>query len=172
MKVKIVTITLLLCTAMVGYSNLSFAEICYNAGGTVSTENVTSTLQLGSISLSLSDDGDATVFSETGSLAGNITGTDGFGTTLLSHRAKFPQGNMFVTKADKAVLVLPVVRKTLEDGMTPCSFWIHETISNISVGTRFFSNVTSVEIKADGYISNCPDENENHFDLSGEVCVE
>ena len=170
MKLKTATIALLVFTLMIGYSNLSFAATCYDAGGTVSTENVTSTLQLGSINLTLSLDG-STVFSETGSLAGNITGTDGVGTTLLSHRAKFPQGNMFVTKADTANLAYPYVRKILADA-TPCSFWINETISDISLGARFFRKVTSLNVVAEGYISNCPDENENHFELSGEICVE
>ena len=171
MKLKIVMTTLLACMAMIGYSNLSLAETCYNAAGTVATENVTSTLQLGSISLTLSRDG-SEVFSGTGSLAGNITGTDIYGTTLLSHRAKFSRGNRFVTSTDKANVAFPYVRKTLEDGTTPCSFWMNETISDISAGTRIFKNVTSVSIRAEGYTSNCPDENENHFDLSGEICVE
>jgi len=170
MKSKVVAITLLASTTMIGYSSTSFAETCYEAGGSVTTENVTSNLQIGNISLTLSDEGNV-VFDETGSLVGNITGTDGFGRTLLSHKARFPQGDSFVTNDDTAELVFPYVRDTLADG-TPCSFWIHETISNIAKGTRFFKNVTSAEVFADGYISNCPDDNKNYFDLSGELCVE
>jgi len=166
-----ITLTLFSSTALIGYSSTSFAEACYSAGGTVTTENVTPTLQMGDISLTLTNTDDGTVFSETGSLVGNITGTDGIGSTLLSHKARFPQGDSFLTKDDKADLVYPYVRSTLEDG-TPCSFWIHETISNIAKGTRFFKNVTSVEVFADGYISNCPGENENYFELSGELCLE
>jgi|GEM_PF-1505252 len=171
MKSKIVAITLLASTAIIGYSNTLFAEACYDAGGTVTTENVTSTLQIGNISLTLNDLDGGMVFSETGTLVGNITGTDSFGATLLSHKARFPQGNSFVTNDDRAELVFPYVRDSLEDG-TPCSFWIHETISNIAKGTRFFSNVTSAEVFADGYISNCPHDNENYFELSGTLCVE
>jgi len=55
---------------------------------------------------------------------------------------------------------------------TPCSFWIHETISNIASGTGFLKKVISVEIFADGYVSNCPNENETYFELSGELCKE
>ena len=170
MKSKVAAITLLASTTMVGYSTTLFAETCYDASGSVTTENITSTLQMGNISLTLSDSG-SPVFSETGSLVGNITGADSFGATLLSHKARFPQGYSFVTSGDKAELAFPYVRETLEDG-TPCSFWIHETISNIAKGTRFFKNVKSGEIFADGYISNCPNENENHFELSGQLCVE
>jgi hypothetical protein len=170
MKSKVAAITLLVSTTMVGYSTTLFAETCYDASGSVTTENITSTLQMGNISLTLSDSG-SPVFSETGSLVGNITGADSFGATLLSHKARFPQGDSFVTSGDKAELAFPYVLDTLEDG-TPCSFWIHETISNIAKGTRFFKNVTSGEIFADGYISNCPNENENHFELSGQLCVE
>jgi len=171
MKSKVVAIILFASTTMIGFSNTSFAETCYDVGGTVTTENVTSTLQIGNIDLTLSDDSGSTVFSETGSLVGNITGADSFGATLLSHKARFPQGDSFVTNGDKAELVFPYVRDTLEDG-TPCSFWIHETISNLAKGTRFFKDVTSSEIFADGYISNCPNENENYFVLSGQLCVE
>ena len=61
----------------------------------------------------------------------------------------------------------------LDEEGNPCSFYIHETISNIAHGTNFFKNVTSdTKMFADGYISNCPSQNENKFELSGELCVE
>ncbi|MCK5354211.1 MAG: hypothetical protein KAJ63_03770 [Methyloprofundus sp.] len=161
---------------MVGFvSPVSAEPACYMVSGSVTTENVTSTLQIGNISLMLGTDDE--VFSETGSLVGNITGADGFGTTLLSHVARFSKGNSFNTSNDEAVLAFPEsngfspVRLYDEEG-NPCSFYIHETISSIPHGTRFFRNVTSVEIFADGYVSRCPGENENYFDLSGELCVE
>lgn len=177
MKSKILAITLLASTIISG--SLA-AQTCYNASGSVTTENVTSTLQIGSISLTLSDQSnDMVVFNEIGTLVGNITGNDGFGTTLLSHVAKFPQGNRFVTNGDVAGLAFPEpyyspVRNTV-DGTpegTPCSFWIREKISNIVQGTRFFNNVSSVDIYADGYISSCPDDNENYFEISGSLCVD
>lgn len=174
MKLKVVAKFLLAFTTMIGYSTTSFAETCYDASGSVTTENITSTLQIGNISLTLSDSG-SPVFSETGSLVGNITGADGMFTTLLSHKARFPQGDSFVTNDDTAVADhekgYSSVRN-VDDNGAPCSFWIHETISDIEKGTRLFKNVTSVHVVAEGYISNCPNENVNHFDLSGQLCVE
>ena len=170
MKLKAVAVVLFASTITIGYSSASLAEACYAVGGTVTTENVTSTLQMGSIYLTLNEGSDE-VFSETGSLVGNITGADSYGATLLSHKGRFPKGDSFVTKADKAVLAYPYIRNTLADG-TPCSFWIHETVSSIEIGTNLFKNVTSVEMFAEGYISNCPEENRNNFVLSGELCVE
>ena len=172
MKSKLFAITLLTSAAITGYSSTSFAEICYDVGGVVNTKNATSTLQIGNISIALSNAGTGEVFNDTGPLIGNITGTDGFGATLLSHKATFTAGNLFVTSGDKAELAFPYVRATLEDGVTPCSFWIHETINNIVKGNGLFGNVTSIKVFADGYISYCPNENENQFNLSGEICVD
>jgi len=169
---------------MTGFVSQASADpICYTVGGSVTTENITSTLQMGNINLMLGTDGE--VFSKTGSLVGNITGADGFGATLLSHVARFSQGDSFNTTDDNAVLAFPEsngyspVRLFDEDGNllldedgNPCSFYIHETISNIPHGTGFFRNVTSVEMFADGYVSSCPSGSENYFDLSGELCVE
>lgn len=172
MKLKVAAITLLASTTMIGYSTASFADTCYDAIGSVTTENITSTLQIGNISLTLSDSG-SPVFSETGSLVGNITGADSYFTTFLSHKARFPQGDSFVTNDDTAVpdyqYGTPV--RTEIDGVA-CSYWIRETISDIVKGTKFFKNVTSVNVIAEGYISSCPNENENHFTISGELCVE
>ena len=110
-----------------------------------------------------------------GSLVGNITGADGFFTTFLSHKARFPQGDSFVTNDDTAVPDFQYGGNPVraEDGNgNACSYWILETISDIAKGTRLFKNVTSVNVVAVGYISNCPSENENHFELSGPLCVE
>jgi hypothetical protein len=90
----------------VSYSGTALGEVCYNVEGTVTTENVTSSLQMGTITLALESDGN-TAFSGTGSLVGNITGTTGdlpLVTTLLSHTARFPQGTSFVTTDDAADL--------------------------------------------------------------------
>ena len=170
MKSKGAVIALLASLTAIGHSGSAFAEVCYEASGTVTTENITSTLQMGSIDLILSEDG-STIFDEHGSLVGNITGADGFGTTILSHKARFPQGDSFVTSGDKAMPVYPYVGDVDEEGI-PCSFWIHETIEKTAKGTRLFKNVTYVSISADGYVSNCPTENENFFELSGTLCLE
>ena len=54
------------------------------AGGTVTTNNVSPTQQIGKISLTLRDSSKnkEEVYSDTGSLVGTITGSDGFGETL------------------------------------------------------------------------------------------
>jgi len=176
MKSKALAISLLAVTTITGYSNTSFAEqacleveegiTAYSVEGRITTENITDTLQIGNINLTVHNGDGEVVFTESGSLAGNITGTDSYGATLLSHVARFPKGNSFVTNGDRAVLTYPFVRATLEDG-TPCSFWIQETISNISLGTRFFRQFTGIEVIADGHVSNCSGDNENHFVLSG-----
>jgi hypothetical protein len=176
MKSKVAAIALLASTTMSGYSINALAQTCYDASGSVSTENVTPTLQIGNVSLELNDQDDGSrVFIENGSLVGHITGSDGYFTTFLSHKARFPQGNSFVTNDDTAVPDFqyagnPV--RALDGNGEPCSFWIIETISDIAKGTRFFKNVTSVNVIAEGYISSCPGENQNYFELSGELCVE
>ena len=136
----------------VSFSSGAFAEICYPVGGSVNTMNVNATNQVGTISVALSDQGGAEVFNKTGALVGTITEVSMFGTTL-SHIANLP-GNHFVTESDKAVLVDPFVRKFDAEGQ-PCSFFISETISSIPSGTGLFSNVTSVNIQADGFIAFC-----------------
>jgi hypothetical protein len=173
MKSKVIAIALFASTTMMGYPITSLAQTCYEVGGTVSTENVTSTLQIGDMSLELNDDS-GPVFSETGSLVGNITGSDAFLRTLLSHKARFPQGDSFVTNDDTAAPDFqygnPV--RDVDGAGNPCSYWITENISDIAKGTGLFKNVTSVSVTAAGYISNCPDENVNSFELSGTLCVE
>ena len=168
MKSKVIAIALLASSTMVGFSGISLAEeICYNVGGSLTTENVTPTLQIGNVTLTLSDE-TGEVFSETGSLVGNITGADGFVKTFLSHKARFPQGDSFVTDGDEAQVtgVLAV-----DDGL-PCGVSIYETITDIPKGTRLFKNVTRVNVIALGAVYNCPFLNENSFELSGELCVE
>ena len=62
------------------------------------------------------------------------------------------------------------MRDVLADG-APCSYFIHENISQIAQGAKFFGKVSSANISADGYISNCPGKNKNEFTLSGELCI-
>jgi hypothetical protein len=172
MKSRSIASAFLACSLLSGYSGISLAESCYSVEGDTNTRNITPTLQIGDISLRLSDESGIEVLNESGPLIGNITGSEGIGTVLLSHRASFPFGDIFVTKNDKAVLAAPYVRAALPDGVTACSFFMKETISEIANGKGLFSNVISVNILAEGYISNCPDENRNEFTLSGNICVE
>ena len=168
MKSKVIGIALLAATTSIGYSATSFAEMCYTVGGSLTTENVTPSLQMGNISLTLSDDSGEEVFSETGSLVGNITGTDEWGKTFLYHKARFPQGDSFRTEGDVATIT--EFLDFDEQGM-PCAFGIIEKITDIPKGTNFFKNVTNVDVTATGTVSNCPGLNENFFELSGELCV-
>jgi hypothetical protein len=167
--IKYVAITLLASSTMIGYSATSFAEeICYSVGGSLTTENITPTLQMGNMTLTLSDENGG-VFRETGSLVGNITGGEAaLGQSVLSHKARFPQGDSFVTDGD----VAQVWEVLVFDEGVPCAFTIYEQITDIAKGTKFFKNVTSVNVTAQGTVYNCPGMNENSFDLSGELCVE
>jgi hypothetical protein len=166
MKSKVLAIILLVSTTIIGHSNTSFAEACFTATGTVTTQNVSPIQQIGNITLNLLNSTNNPVFSNTGSLIGNITG-GGFGVVTLSHVATFSSAQSFVTQDDQARIT--GVRDFLADG-TACSYYIHENISKIITGTGFFGGVKSVNIYADGYISNCPGENRNEFTLSGELC--
>ena len=161
---------------MTGFVSQASADpICYTVSGSVTTENITSTLQIGNINLMLGSDGE--FFSKTGSIVGNITGANDIGSTFLSHVARFSMGDSFNTTGDIAELAFPESNdynpvRLFDEYGKPCSFYIHETISNIPHGTGFFRNITSIEMFADGYVSSCPGGNENYFDLSGEICVE
>lgn len=171
MKSKVTALALLASTSIFGYSTTSLAEeICYAVGGSLTTENVTSTLQIGDINLTLTDASGNQVFSEAGSLVGNITGANNTGATFLSHKARFSQGDSFVTEGDVAQIVgYPL---DYDDNEMPCAFPIYETITDISKGTRFFKGVTSVNVVAVGSVYNCPVLNENSFVLDGTLCVE
>ena len=170
MKSKSIAIALLAATTTIGYSATSFAEICYGVGGSLTTENVTSSLQIGDMSLTLNDNSGNQVFSETGSLVGNITGANATGATFLYHKARFPQGDSFRTEGDKAQIIgAPLA---FEGDGAPCAFPIIEKITEISKGTGIFKSVTRIDVTAHGTVSACSFNNENSFELVGQLCVE
>jgi len=152
------------------WSSICASDTCYTVEGEVKTVNISQTTQIGSINILLLDEYDNEAYRETGGLVGNITRGDFF-TTYLSHSAQLSDGGMFVTSDDEAVAT--GIRKHAENG-TPCSFFMHEKITNIVQGSGFFANVTNAEIHADGYISACiaDGENENEFELTGQLCVD
>lgn len=167
---KIAAIALLASAGISGYSSTSSAEICYDVAGSLTTENVTESLQIGNVSLILSDKSSGEeIISEKGSLLGNITGSPEFGVSTLSHKARFPRGDSFVTDGDKARITDIL---GTNQGSIPRAFNIDEKITDVVKGTRFFKNFTSVNVTALGTVSNCPGLNENSFDLSDELCVE
>lgn len=153
----------------VAWSGLCVSDTCYIVKGEVKTVNISATNQSGHIDLLLLDEHGNEAFRETGNLVGTITGGD-FGETFLSHNVSFDDGSNFITSNDVATVV--DIRKLAEDGV-PCSFFMHEVITNIEGGSGFFGNVKEVEIHADGYVSACfaGGENENEFELTGTLCV-
>lgn len=168
------TISAVLLGAAVALSGpaSAFAAACYAVDGYVASVNASNVVQIGDIELDLFDSNNNLVFSDTGSLTGRITGGTISG-PLLSHVARFA-GDGFVTNDDAAVIT--GIRKFDAQGL-PCSFFIAETISDIAIGTGFFSGVSSVNILAEGYIAFCvakngDTENENVFELAGEICIE
>lgn len=174
MKANTLVNSLLLSAPLIAASSLAVAETCYNVSGQVDTTNITQTLQIGNVYIELQQGGNL-AFDAEGSITGIITGSDGFLTTYLTHAVKFPQGESFVTENDQATLVFDAygspIRKYDDQG-NPCSYNMRQTISKISKGNKFFKNTTHVDVIADGWVSYCPDENTNHFELSGTLCVE
>lgn len=161
-------VALATATCLLGLSSEAVADTCYAVEGKVETINVSPTTQVGKIRLILSDSGGQQVFDNKGQLVGRITGAEIDG-PLLSHVAAFPaSGSGFITDGDKAKF--GAVRNTDDQGI-PCSFNITEDITRFANGSGFFSNVSSVAVTANGYISFCPLDNENKFQLSGELCV-
>lgn len=164
MKLQFRALTLMGVLSCSGFTTTSLAEV-YDVTGEIITENITSTLQIGTIEITAIGRETGETFSDIGSLVGNITGTEGMFTTLLSHVSRFSQGNSFVTQDDKAVIV--GINDYVDS--VPCSFNIVETIDKISRGTRFFQNITSANMTAIGTVSNCPGNNENHFVITGTI---
>lgn len=161
MKSKVVAITFLVPSLLIGYSGIIYAEECYSVAGSVTMQNVTQSTQIGNIDLIVSNEQDV-VFEDAGTLIGNITDPDTY-PIILSHVAKFSKGNHFVTNGDQAYLIPTNI---------PCKFQAYEQITEIAGGTKFFKDVTDVYIQANGYVSYCPDDNMNEFELSGSVCFE
>ena len=158
-----------------GFSN---SEVCYDVEGEVKTINVSAEEQVGTIKLVLTDVNDDVVFGEVGENPGFLLGKFDGGTMFaptLAHTAIFGEGIKFQTAGDTVQIDFFNPRK-IDDQGSPCSFNVIENITKLE-GEGFFENVTSVDVTATGYIAACfeggvPDENENEFELSGELCVE
>lgn len=167
MKSRSILITLLATT--LGYAAPSSAEVCYDVSGSVTSENITPTIQIGRMDFTLQHDTQV-VFKESGSLVGNITSSDAtFGTTMLDHKIKFARGDSFRTSGDEAQIIGIVGAEA--DGAF-CAFNMLENITDIPKGTGIFKNVTRVDVLALGTVSNCSYFNENTFTLSGTLCTE
>jgi len=173
MKSKVVAISLFASSSILGlgYSSITFADVefCYDVDGYVSTQNVTQSIQVGSIDLVIKNqvDPNDVVFESTGNLVGSITSfPENYPEKpiLLSHAAKFPKGNNFVTNGDEGYL--------FPKDQYGCLFNAQEKIKEIAGGSRFFKGVTRVDIQATGEVSYCPQANMNWFYLAGEVCFD
>jgi hypothetical protein len=152
-----------------GASGIVYAE-CYEVSGTVMTQNVTRTTQVGEITLDI--DG---LFEDTGILVGNITDPDNIPITLF-HVAKFPKGYQFVTNGDQGFIDIFNPIDSYQDPITgeavACAWPAYEEITEIAGGNKLFSNVIEVYIRALGTVSYCPENNMNVFELSGYGCFE
>jgi hypothetical protein len=171
MKSIVVATAVLAPSFLVGYSGVTYAEVCYNVSGTVTTQNVTQATQIGDIDIDISEmlNPDKVVFEDTGALVGNIT--DPTYPIELSHSARFPKGNSFVTSGDVAIIDFDNPLE-FDSVIGACSWRVTEYITKIAGGTRFFRDATDVDIEAVGSVSYCPDNNINEFMLSGMVCFD
>lgn len=130
--------------------------------GKVETINLSETLQLGEIELTLtSGKHGKTVFDETGGVIGRITESNPLtGESYLNHSIIFQGGTRIETEGDYAKIQYP---------LSACSFAVVETISNYR-GSGVFYGATG-EIVATGTVSVPPCPNKNEFTLSGTVCM-
>ncbi|MGZ4958944.1 MAG: hypothetical protein ACXV7J_06810 [Methylomonas sp.] len=162
-----ITTQILLATALsIGSPCMALAQTCYDVGGTLDTINLSPINQEGNIHLITYKQHTGDIqFDRTGTITGTVTGTDGIGSTTLSHRASFSSGKNgsgFSTEMDQATIVGVI---------STCAFNVHEKITKVINGSGNFNNVTSAEIYGDGVVSYCPDDNHNHFELTGWFCT-
>ena len=169
MKKKILVFSFLLFIAWCG---IAFSDTCYKVKGTVKTINALDEItQQGRITLQLFDQNGNKAFKESGYLFGRVIESSTPGVTYLTHTATFKDGSMFESSGDVAFLVNPESIECGEDGL-PCYCEVHELITNIVKGKGFFTNVSSAAVEANGHINTCEGDNENKFELTGEICFE
>ena len=147
----------------------AFAQNCAKeqheavVSGTVTTQSVSETMQVGTISMQMTTvEKGKVVFDETGALIGQITGQsmDEFGrpVSFLNHVIVFEDGSTIETNGDVATLV---------DDYNQCDPRVEEVISDFW-GTKTFKKSTGT-INADGRINFCTGENQ--FELSGTISI-
>lgn len=174
-KKYLITVFSVISLSLAGFSH---ADICYSVEGKVETKNVSAEDQVGTIKIVLFDQDDDVVFGFSGENPGLLIGKFDGGTVFaptLSHTAIFRDGSKFQTAGDTVQIDFFNPRK-FDDQGAPCSFNVIENITTLQ-GEGFFENVTSANVTAIGYIAACfengvPDENENEFELSGELCID
>ncbi|BCX89342.1 hypothetical protein MIN45_P1714 [Methylomarinovum tepidoasis] len=135
--------------------------------GTIDTINLSQTIQVGQIHMVLTDLGGSEVFAGTGGIMGQIRGIKPDGTVLLNHYICFDSSDCLMTRKDRATL-MPAANPLCVDGSVG-RFEVVEIVSRTK-GKGFFKGIEAA-IEANGTVSYCPENNGNHFVLTGEACV-
>lgn len=146
--------------------NTGSAPVTVN--GRVTTQNLSTTKQVGQICLTLIASDGREVFDDCGALLGRITSMDPTtGTSTLNHTALFEHRNSFHTVNDVAQItgVLAV-----DEAGVPCEMAVQEHITKLRWGTGIFNKAT-LDVWANGSISSCSDKNLNTFQLNGQACI-
>ena len=136
--------------------------------GRVTTQNLSTTKQVGQICLTLVAPDGREVFDDCGALLGKVTSMDAdTGSSTLNHTAVFERRDSFHTVNDVAQItgVLAV-----DAAGVPCEMAVQEHITNLQWGTGIFNKAT-MDVWADGSISSCPGKNLNTFQLIGQACI-
>lgn len=135
--------------------------------GTIDTINLSETIQVGQIHLVLTDLGGGEVFADTGGILDQISGAQPDGTVLLKHYVCFNNNDCLRTYKDQATLT-PAANPLCADNSVG-RFDVMEIVSHTR-GKGFFKGIEAA-IEANGTVSYCPEDNGNHFVLTGEACV-
>ena len=136
--------------------------------GRVTTQNLSTTKQVGQICLTLVAPDGREVFDDCGALLGKVTSMDpDTGTSTLDHTAVFEHRHSFHTVNDTAQItgVLAV-----DEAGVPCKMAVLEHITNLKWGTGIFNKAT-LDVWANGSVSSCPGKNLNSFQLNGQACI-
>lgn len=159
----------ILYAGVVLISSQSFAAgVCPNnyketsVSGYVQTANISETLQIGTVQLTLLRLQNQKVeFDQLGAIVGTVTdSSEGGAITYLDHSLFFGNGTKIQTEADVAQII----------GInSECSFDVLETITNFT-GTKDLQGATG-SIIATGTVNFPPCGNQNSFTLSGTVCL-
>lgn len=136
--------------------------------GRVTTQNLSTTKQVGQICVTLVAPDGREVFDDCGALLGKVTSMDpATGTSTLNHIAAFERRDSFHTVND----VAQITGVLAEDAAgVPCEMAVQEHITNLQWGTGIFNKAT-MDVWANGSASSCPGKNLNTFQLNGQACI-
>lgn len=150
-----------LCGVHMGMAQAEDCKQTAMVTGSVSTTNISETIQIGTVQIKLESDKGKPVFDEFGGIVGRIVSADPTtGTSILNHSMFFQDGTRVETQGDVAQVQWP---------LSTCSFSVVETITNYQ-GSGEFEGMTGA-ITATGTVSVPPCINKNTFEISGTVCL-